>query len=226
MSKNTKAGSLRPVLSMLILFGPALLLILISTRGCKHEFQKLDDYGKLPSYNYTDAAGKSVKNSDYKNKIVLYTVIQSSCPDTCSISLWHLDQLIYQQLRENRKRMGHVKMVSVVIDAQGNPSDKIGEVQATLKRFVEGYDPEIWQIVKGDPKIIYNISHNGKSLMEKGKKYFAGEAYTELLMLVDKSNHVRMVLPAKTESTIREMRERIALLEGEYDRNAARAKRK
>ncbi len=147
MSKNTKAGSLRPVISMLILFGPALLLILISTRGCKQEFEKLDDYGKLPAYNFTDKAGKSVKNSDYKNKIVLYTVIQSTCPDTCSISHWHLDQLIYQHLRENRKRMGHVKMVSIVIDSEGNPSDKIGAVEGTLDRFVEGYDSKIWQIV-------------------------------------------------------------------------------
>ena len=225
MSKNTKAGSLRPVLSMLILFGPALLLIFISTRGCKQEFQKLDDYGKLPAYNFTDAAGKPVKNSDYKNKIVLYTVIQATCPDTCSISLWHLDQLIYQHLRENRKRMGHVKMVSVGIDSKGNPSDDIGAVEGTLKRFVEGYDPKIWHIVKGDPKTIYNIRHNGKSLMEKGKQYFAGEAYTELLMLADKNNHVRMVLPAKTESTIREMWERMALLQGEYDRKAAYSKK-
>lgn len=225
MSKNTKAGSLRPVLSMLILFGPALLLVFISTRGCRQEFEILDDYGKLPDYTFTNSAGKSVKNSDYKNKIVLYTVIQPTCPDTCSISLWHLDQLIYQQLRENQKRMGHVKMVSIVIDSKGNPSDKIGEVENTLKHFVEGYDPKIWQIVKGDPKMIYNIRHNGKSLMEKGKEYFAGQAYTELLILADKRNHVRMVLPAKTESTIREMRERIALLEGEYDRKAARSKK-
>jgi len=224
MFKNTKAGSLRPVVSMLILFGPALLLILISTRGCKHKFKKLDDYGKLPAYTFTTADGKSVRNEDYKDKIVVYTTVQATCPDTCSIALWHVDQLIYQQLRENRKKLGHVKMVSVVIDSQGNPSDKIGEVQATLKRFVEGYDPEIWQIVKGDPTTIYNIKHNGKSLMEKGKKYFAGEAYTELMMLVDKKGHVRMVLPAKSESTIRKMREHIALLEGEYDRKSAQQK--
>lgn len=226
MAKNTKAGSLRPVFSILILFGPALLLILISTRGCNHKFKVLDDYGALPAYSFTEGNGKKVVNNDFKNQIVLYTTIEASCPDTCSIALWHLDQLIYQQLRENTKRLGHVKMVSIVIDGNGKPSNRVADVKAILERNVEGYDPEIWQIVSGDAKSIYNIKNNGKSLLETGKKYFANQAFTELMLLVDKRNHVRMVLPAKTESTIRTMKDHIALLEKQYDKAAADAKKK
>jgi hypothetical protein len=43
------------------------------------------------------------------------------------------------------------------------------------------------------------------------------------MLLVDKKNHLRMVLPGKTESTIRTMRDHMALLEKEYDKKAAKA---
>jgi hypothetical protein len=45
------------------------------------------------------------------------------------------------------------------------------------------------------------------------------------MILADKTNHVRMVLPAKTESTIRTMKDHIALLEKQYDKAAAEAKK-
>lgn len=226
MSKNTKAGSLRPILSVLLLFGPALLLILISKVGCEHRFKVLDDFGALPKYEAVDSHGNKLNNAAFKNKIVIYTTIQTTCPDTCAITLWHLNQLIYQQLRKNNKRLGHVKMVSFVTDVDGNPSDRVKDVEYTLRKNIEGYDPRIWKVVKGDPKMIYNIKHNGQSLLTTGKKYFGGKAYTELMLLVDKRNRVRMVLSAKGESTIRTMRDHMALLEKEYDKAAAAKKKK
>ena len=48
-----KAGPLKTVFALLLLFGPALFLILISTRGCEHKFKVLDDYGPIASYQLT-----------------------------------------------------------------------------------------------------------------------------------------------------------------------------
>ncbi len=226
MTEKTKAGYVRPVLSLLLLFGPALLLIFISTRGCEHKFKVLEDYGKLPAYNFHDSKGHTLTNKNFRNKIVIYTTIQPSCPDTCAITIWHLDQLLYQQLRKNKKKLGHVKIVSIVTDANGHPSDRVHDVEMALRTQVQDYDPEIWTVVSGDARGIYNMKHNGQSLLKKGKEYFGGEAFTELMLLVDKKNHVRMVLPAKTESTIRKMRDHMALLEKEYDKAAAKAEKK
>ena len=49
--------------------------------------------------------------------------------------------------------------------------------------------------------------------------------FQELMLLSDKSNHLRMVLPGKTESTIRTMRDHMALLEKEYDIKAYKLKK-
>jgi hypothetical protein len=136
-----------------------------------------------------------------------------------------LDQLIYQQLRKNKKKLGHVKLVSVITDGKGGSSDKLNDVIATLTDRVEAFDPSIWIVVKGDAKSLYNIKHNNQSLLQKGSNYFGGEAFQELMLLQDKANHLRMVLPGKTESTIRTMRDHMALLEKQYDKEAARNKK-
>jgi cytochrome oxidase Cu insertion factor (SCO1/SenC/PrrC family) len=224
-NKDKKAGSLKLVFALGLLFGPALILILISTRGCQHKFKKLDDYGVVPEYSFTDIQGNTYTKESFKNQIVLFTTIQKSCPDTCAIAMWHLDQLIYQTLKENKKKLHHVKLVSILTDGQGNPSNDLDQINFTLKDQVEGYDPSIWIVVKGDAKSLYNMKHNGQTLLQQDMKYFGNEAFQELMMLQDKAGHLRMVLPGKTESTIRTMRDHMALLEKEYDQKAARQKK-
>lgn len=223
--KIKKAGSYKSIFALLILFGPASLLIFISTRGCQHKFQRLDHFGAIPIFKLTDNSGKTWTKNEFKNEIVLFTTLQVTCPDTCAISLWHLDQLIYQTLKENKKKLGHVKLVTFVTDGKGNPSNRLDDVLFTLKDRVEGFNPDIWIVGTGNARELYNIKHNGSSLLEKGKKYFGNEAYQELMLLMDKKGELRMVLPGKTESTIRSMRDDIALLEKEYDQESARKKK-
>lgn len=217
MAKASKAGPLRTVFPLLLLFGPALLLIFISTRGCEHKFKKLEDYGKMHAYTFTDAAGRTYTEKSFRNKIVIFTTLQPTCPDSCGISTWHFDQLLYQHIRKNEKKLGHVKIVSFVTDGEGNPSDRAKDVRDVLADQVEEYDPNIWIVATGDPRAFYDMQHNGKSLLQKGPDYFGGEAYQELMLLVDKKNHLRMVLPGTTESMIRTMKEHLALLQKQYD---------
>ncbi len=221
----SKAGPLKTVMVLLLLFGPASLLVFISTRGCEHKFKVLEDYGAMPNYRFTDSQGKVYTNESFKDQIVIFTTLQPTCPKNCGISVWHLDQLIYQQLRKNKKKLGHVKLVSVLTDGTGGSSDKLNDVMVTLKDRVEAFDPSIWIVVKGDARSLYDIKHNNQSLLQKGNKYFGGEAFQELMLLQDKTNHLRMVLPGKTESTIRTMRDHMALLEKQYDKEAASKKK-
>lgn len=218
----SKAGPLKTVMVLLLLFGPASLLVFISTRGCEHKFKVLEDFGKMPDYRLTDSQGKVYTNASFKDQVVIFTTLQPTCPKTCGISVWHLDQLIYQQLRKNKKKLGHVKLVSLVTDGKGGQADNLSDVNAVLKERVEAFDPSIWIVVKGDAKSVYNIKHNNQSLLQKGNEYFGGEAFQELMLLQDKDNHLRMVLPGKTEGTIRTMRDHMALLEKQYDKEAAR----
>ena len=226
MAKSTsKAGPLRTVFALLLLFGPALFLIFISTRGCEHKFKQLEDFGEIPQYSFTDASGKKYTNDSFRNKIVIYTTLQPGCPDSCAVSTWQIDQQIYQHLRLNKKKLGHVKLVSFVTDGKGNPSGRLADVAAMLEDQVQEYDPSIWILANGDARELYNLKHNGTTLLQKGPQYFGGEAYQELMLLVDKHNHLRMVLSGKTESTVRTMKQDLALLEKQYDLEKARKKK-
>jgi cytochrome oxidase Cu insertion factor (SCO1/SenC/PrrC family) len=221
---NGTAGRLKGIVVLLLLFGPASFLIFISSRGCEHKFVELDDMGKVPNYNFVNGDGVKMNQTSFKDKVVLFTTLQVTCPNKCAVSFWHLDQLIYQHLRKNKKKLGHVKLVSFVTDGNGNPYSNLNEIEYMLKDQVEKYDSSVWILANGDARSLYNISRNGENLLMKGKQYFGGEAFQELMLLVDKRNHLRMVLKGNSEGMIRKMKEHIALLDKQYDKEALKNK--
>jgi protein SCO1/2 len=223
MAKKKLAGRIKVVYAFLLLFGPALLLIFIATRGCEHKFKTLDDFGPVKEYQFTDALGRKLSAKDFKGDIVLITTLQTTCPDSCALSFWHLDQTIYQHIRKNkRKKMKQVKIISFVTDGQGKPVNDLSIVQQTLKDRVEEYDPNIWYVAKGDARSVYDIERNKESLLQEGDEFFGGQGFQELILLIDKQNHLRMVLSGTTEGMIRRMKEHIALLQKQYDIEAAK----
>jgi hypothetical protein len=221
MKKKISGVNIRGILATLLVFGPALLLIFIGTRGCEHNFKELDDYGAAVPYSFIDASGKKRTYKEFENTIVIVTTIQESCPDTCSLSFWHLDQIIYQHLRKNKsKKLKQVRLISYVTDGKGNCVKDLKFAQSMLKERVEGYDSTLWILAMGDVKSLYNFKNNGKSLLEKGPDYFGGEYFQEIMLLLDKKNHLRMALRGNQEGMIRRMKEHLALLQKQYDKSA------
>ncbi len=220
--KNT-AGRTKRALAFLILFGPAFILVFIATRGCNHKFKELGDYGKAINYTFTDAEGVKHTYDEFEDKVVLVTTLQPECPDNCSISFWHLDQLIYQHVRKNKKKLGSVRIISFVTDGEGKPLEDISTVRDMITDRVEAYDPEIWYLASSDDvRSLYDFENNNESLLQQGEEYHGGEAYQELMLLLDRRNHLRMVLSGTSEGMIRRMKEHIALLQKQYDKEAAR----
>jgi hypothetical protein len=222
MFKNFKAGRIRVLFPYLLLFGPALLLVFIGTRGCEHKFQMLDDFGKAADYSFTASNGKKYTSADFKGELVIVSTIQETCPDSCGVSLWHMNHGMYQHIRKNKgKRMKGIRMISFATDGAGNPIKDLSVIDGWLKDNVEEYDPEIWLIASGDARSVFNFEHNGESLLKEGKQYFGGQSFQELLLLLDKDNHLRMVLSGQTEGMIRRMKQHIALLQKQYDKERA-----
>jgi cytochrome oxidase Cu insertion factor (SCO1/SenC/PrrC family) len=218
MNSKTKKSRLKAILAILLVFGPAMLLVFIGTRGCEHKFEKLEDYGAAAPYSFFDINGKQRTYKEFENCIVIVSTIQESCPDTCAISFWHVDQLLYQHIRKNKsKKLKQVKLISFVTDGKGNPVKDLSYTANILKERVEGYDPEIWILANGDARNLYNFTNNGKSLLEKGSNYYGGEYFQEILLLLDKSNHLRMALRGNQEGMVRTMKEHLALLQKQYD---------
>ena len=222
--KNT-AGRLKVMYAFLLLFGPAILLVFISTRGCEHKFKTLDDFGAVMDYSFTDARGKKFTSKDFKGDVVLITTLQETCPDTCSISFWHMNQAIYQHIKNNkRKKMKRVRIISFVTDGEGNPVKDLSVLRQSMEDNVLEYDPDTWILASGDSKKVYDIERNNKSLLAEGDEFFGGQAFQELILLVDKQNHLRMVLSGTSEGMIRRMKEHIALLQKQYDKENAKLK--
>ena len=222
MANKINAGK-NKIVAILILLLPAFLLVFLSTRGCNHKFKELPDYGKAVDYHFVDGLGKSYTSKDFKDKVVVITTLQQTCPDSCAISMWHIDQAIYQHIRKNKKKLKQVKLISFITDGNGKPLNDLSFIAESMKDNVEGYDPSIWYLAKGDVKKVYDFKYNKQSLLKKGKEFFGGEAFMELMLLLDKQNHLRMVNRGTSEGTIRRMYQHIALLQKQYDKALKKA---
>ena len=226
-NKTAVRSKKRSLFALTLVFGPALILIFMATRGCDHRFKTLADYGLVdtPTFTVYNHKGKQQQTlQDYQDQIVLINTLQTTCPHNCGLAFFPLTQNIYKDLRTNkRKKLKQVRMLSIVVDSLGNPVSEqaLLDIQDMLRSRVEGYDPEIWQLVSADPKIFYNLTNNGLKLIVKDTKYFGGVSYNELIMLLDKNNHLRMVLNGHTEGMIRKMKEHLALLIKQYDKERA-----
>ncbi|MFA7273637.1 MAG: SCO family protein [Crocinitomicaceae bacterium] len=226
MAQRTAAGRMKVALTFLLLFGPASILLLISSRGCEHKFKELDDYGKATNYSFVDVNGKTRTFKEFEGDVVLVTTLQTSCPDSCAISFFHLNQGIYQHIFANkRKKLKQVRILSFVTDGKGNSVDDLSSVEDMLKDRVLDYDPKLWILAKGDAKSLYDFENNGKSLLQEGDEFYGGQSFQELMLLLDKQNHLRMVLSGTTEGMIRRMKEDMALLQKQYDKESSKKKK-
>ncbi len=70
MAQKSTAGRMKVAFAFLLTFGPAFLLVFISTRGCSHKFKTLDDYGAAKEYVVTDSRGIKMTSADFHGKVV------------------------------------------------------------------------------------------------------------------------------------------------------------
>ncbi|HBW86229.1 MAG TPA: hypothetical protein DEF82_05660 [Crocinitomicaceae bacterium] len=228
MESKAKRGKLKVLVAFLLVFGPAATLIFISTRGCQHSFQKLEDFGQLPNHTFSvyipeKDSFESKKLHDFHGDIVFISTIQTSCPSKCQLSLFNFRELIYNHIFENkRKKLKQVRIISFLTDGNGNPitdTAAFKTMSEILKDNIPNYDPSLWTLAMGDVKSFYNIESNGKNLLKSSEQEYGVGAYQKYLLLLDKESHLRMVLPANKEGEIRVMFEHLALLQKEYDKN-------
>ena len=205
------------LIGFLLVFGPALLLIFIGTRSCEHNFEELEDYGPVTEFEFTDANGVKRNSKESKDDVVLVNVLQSSCPDSCSVLMWHINQTIYQHIWKNKtKKTKQIRMISFLTDGKGNSVKDLSVINDAINDLTENYDPSIWILATGDVKKIYDLENNGISLIDDKTNF------QELMLLIDKQHHLRMVLSGNVEGQIRRMKQSMALLQKQYDKKASK----
>ena len=187
-------------------------------RSCEHKFETLDDI-RIDSFSFKDVNGKKRNSSEFDGDIVLITTIQVSCPDDCEISLWHINQMIYQHIWKNRtKKRKRIRILSFITDHKGEPLKQLETITETLMEKVENFDPSIWILASGDAKSVFDHQNNGQSLIQDG------ENFHELMLLMDKQ-HLRMVLSGNREGHIRRMKQTMALLQKQYDKTLLKSEK-
>ena len=208
---------LNKFIGFVLVFGPALLLIFIGTRSCEHKFEELADYGPVAEFEFTDANGNLRNSKEFKDEVVLINILQSTCPDSCSILMWHLNQTIYQHVWKNKtKKTKKIRIISFLTDGEGNPVEDLSIINDAVHDLTENYDPSIWILATGDVKEIYDLENNGVSLTDEQANF------QELMLLIYRQHHLRMVLSGNVEGQIRRMKQSMALLQKQYDKQASK----
>lgn len=220
-----KAGRWKSILMLVLVFGPASLLILISTNKCEHKFEELPFYGALDDFELYLSDGTKLTPENQLGKITLFTTIQATCPNTCALNIPQFNLLLYQHYRKNRKKLGHIQIVSIMTDEDGNPTGNFDEITFLLDDMINDYDPEIWMLASGDPKQIFDVTNNNVRWIEqRDDQAFAGKPYLETMMIVDKENNIRLLRRGSDEGNIRDFKQHVALLQKQYDKDAFKAK--
>lgn len=219
MTKLKEAGRTKKLLMASLVFGPALILLLISKLQCEHKFTELDYFGEIPAYTAVTYEGDTITNASFSDKVVIYTTIFETCPKECPVSLWDVDQQLFRKILENPGKLRDVKIVSFVYDKDGNPVEDLQNMRSIMENNVLEYDPEKWILASGDGRKLYDIEHNGYNLSTvEDESQFHGKAFYSLLLLADKENQLRMVLKGDSESMVRKFHQYFTLLIKQIDK--------
>ncbi|HIP37770.1 MAG TPA: hypothetical protein EYG85_13045 [Crocinitomix sp.] len=218
-------------LMVLVLFGPG-FLIWFMAKTVRNEFKKLpyigehtyikNDKGEIvdtvyytvPKFELERLDGKKITNQSINNQFVVLSTIQNTCPDTCGIFLFHFVELFYKKLVKNQDNYSNVKIISILTDLDGNPVynttpkflDELAEIKNEVKN-IDGYSDDIWWIVKGDPKPLFNFKFKNTYFYDNPStpdNYEVGsKAFINSLVLIDRKGHVRGFTGSRRDSDIR-----------------------
>lgn len=203
----------------MVAFGPGTFVFLMAVGKCENQYQELPVFAEMPSYEFIDANGNVINNKTQEGRVTIFTTIQTTCPQSCAIDFYKFNLLMYQHYKKNRRKIDYVDIISIVTDQEGNPIDNIEEVKFMMNDLIHGYDSTIWNVVKGDPKQVYDIESNGINLYKmEVDSAFGGKAFLETMLIVDKQNKLRLVRRGDSEGMIRDFKQHVSLLQEQYDR--------
>ena len=208
----------------ILMLGPAFLIVFFG-RGCSSKYQELDVFGQLNEFEFRFSDNTPFNSDSLKGKVTIVTTYQISCPDSCGIDLWFMREQLYKKIYNNRKKLPHVQIISILTDAQGNPIEFEEEADFGIRDIVtkglkkEEYNKSIWRLVAGDPKQIFDITHNNINLYDAEKEGFlSNRLFLECLLLIDEQGQLRFVRYGRSESMIRDFNEGFMLLQKEFER--------
>lgn len=210
----SKPGTKKYILFSLMLFGPGILLFLLS-RG-KQNFNYLETLGETTEYVFHDLNGNIISGETNEKDVLIFTTIQNTCFDNsnkaCIIHPYFIEEFFYNEFVAAPQKYSRVKIYSIVTDEMGNSV----KADSILIKAFEKYNPEFWQLIEGDPKQVYGFEKEGKAFTEL-KDENGNFEYLKMGMIVSGSNQIRAIRPLNSEAFARELSERFRMVLKEKD---------
>jgi hypothetical protein len=216
-------GIKRLGLMILVLFGPGFIIYYLA-KNVNNKFIELpyvgqhdyiyDDNGKvtdsilytIPQFELTTLSGKKVTKNSIKDKFVVVTTLQNSCPDDCGVFLLHFEEIFYSRLFKNTDSYDNVIILSILTDHDGNPVYEASDKFIEEMKQIDGFDEDLWWITTGDPEPIYSFIYNDKSFYDLPSTPECDEvgtkAFINSLLLIDTDSHIRGFTGARSFSDI------------------------
>lgn len=207
-------GRKKFLLFSLMLFGPGILLFLLS-RG-QQNFNYLDKIAETNTYQFYDLDSNLITSETNEYEIIIFTTIQNSCFDNtnkiCSIYPYFMEEFFYNDYEKAPKKYEGVKIYSIVTDMDGNATAPDSLLIETFQK----YNPEYWELLIGDPKQVYGFEKEGQLFTEVTDEEGNLE-FMKMGMVVTNSTEIKAIRPLNGEAFARELSERFRMIIKEKD---------
>lgn len=202
-------GRKKIILLTLMLFGPGLLLIILS-RG-QQKFNYLDTVATIENFKFYDLDSNLITLETNEKEIIIFTTIQSTCFDNkskeCTIYPFYIEELFYREYDKAPKKYDNVKIYSIVTDANGNAVSPDSLLIETFKK----YDSNFWELVTGDPKQIYSFEKEGINFSTL-KDDEGNLEFPKMAVLMNEKGEIKTIRPINGEAYAKDFNEKFRLL--------------
>jgi protein SCO1 len=161
-------------------------------------------YHTIPSFSFTDQYGKTVSNSDYKNKTAYVAdFFFTSCPTICPKMKTQMLKL-YKHFQGNN----NISFLSHTIDPRHDTVPILNEFAKNL-----GVTGTQWRFVTAQKEKIYDVCIKGyMTTVKEDNAADGGFVHSGAFILVDKLQRVRGIYDGTNEDEVNKLKADIEIL--------------
>jgi len=145
---------------------------------------------KVPGFRLVNQMGDTVSLNDYEGKIIIADFFFTHCPTICpalTSNMRTVMQSITNAQRVGDKTNQHIRYMSFSVDPE---RDSVAQLKKWADRFQ--INPEQWDLLTGDKKVIYDLAINDLKLaLVDGKGIDTSFIHTDHFVLIDGKRNIR-----------------------------------
>jgi protein SCO1/2 len=163
-------------------------------------------YYQVPPFKFVDQTGEIISEKDLDGYIYVANFFFASCPDVCPMMNAKL-ATVYERMKE----FSEIKFLSISIDPENDSINVLANYAALLNA-----DPTIWKFATNINKQEIISAMRGYLIANDEKNIDQTLHHSRMLVLVDKSRHIRGIYDGLEDIDIKRIKEDIKVLLYDY----------